>query len=150
MKLKSLFLGALAALVSMAAFADTQTGSFTVTLSGCSATFGSTTASYVKDTSTGLVFLTLPNIHCTSNATTANLSGLPTEILPASQMTQAITVRSGGNLLPGQARMVTGVDNIGLSVYDGTLIVSTGFVASGDKGFPTPGTTLIYFSAPVL
>ena len=152
MNIKSMLLAAAvcAVLVPCVATADEiETGTFAMGITGCSTPPSPLTkdASYVKNNTTGETILTLPSLTCTgADATTASLTGIPTALLPVGRWTYAVTLMSGGFVVPGQVTLLNGGSAVNLAAWDGTKINS--FFPAGAKGFSQAGSTVLYFSAP--
>jgi hypothetical protein len=115
-----------------------STGTFTVTLTGCT-TSPTGTARYVK--SGNIVTLYIPQVAAVSNSTSCTLTGVPaairparTQSLPITQMTNSGTTGSTG---PYSAELDTG----GTLTYANNG-VTTGFTNTGTKG--TYFTTVTY------
>ncbi len=106
--------------------ADTYTaGSFTITLTGCSA---SVTGTATWERRGNAVTLLIPNLSGTSNATTATLTGLPAALQPPTEQFGVVNVIDNATEKIGAYRLfTTGV--IGLSAG----VFGTAFVGSGVK-----------------
>ncbi len=131
------------------AFADVETGSFSMTLTGCTSN-PSATVQYVKDTDSGFTQLVLPALYCTSNAITGTLTGLPSNLYPSAQQIVPVNLLNYGSQLPGQMKFNASSGTVNLYVFpnSGGLYIGDGnFVSTGGtKGFGTAGTLVSYFS----
>lgn len=139
-------------LCSLTASAATLTGTFPVTLTGCSVSpapaTASGTASYIKDSDSGSTFLVLPKLYCNSGSAVANIDGLPTNLVPVSTIRVPVNVTSFGVQVPGQFNFFNGNASIALSAWNGTAITTAGFNTGGTKGLFQEGTVAVYFSTP--
>lgn len=114
-----------------------QTGTFTVSLAGMTATT-TTTATYTISGNT--VTITFPSLFTgTSNATSMSASGLPAAVQPATLNSYVpCTVQDNGSSVVGAALIgpAAGAGNILFSrdVLATGVLSATGFTASGTKG----------------
>jgi hypothetical protein len=113
-------------------------GTFTGTLSGCSAPITGLCQYYtVGEAGFGqLAFLQVPALTGTSTSTTMILSGLPGVLSPAlAQVSMAPTVENNGTNTSGFAQIGVSTFQIVFGAQPGTI---AGFTASGVKGIPNP------------
>lgn len=112
-----------------ATMARTSTGTFTATLTGCTATITGT-AHWAKAGS--LVTLQLPFLAGTSNANTCTVTGLPAAIQPARiQEYIALLVRDNSTYMIGLASISTGGV---ITLYPGANLSATSWTAANAKG----------------
>lgn len=110
-----------------AQYALYSTGSFTVTLTGCT-TSPTETMRYVKCGSSVILSLD-SSLTAVSNATTATLTGMPSNLYPARTQTAVIRIRDNGVSAFGLAEISTsGVISLFPTAVGGS------FTAAGDKG----------------
>jgi hypothetical protein len=122
-------------------------GTFTVTLTNCSvATTG--TATYVKNTVTGLVTIRFPVLQCTSSAASTQLLGIPTELAPLEPFSLPVIVNTAAGEVPG--RLLGGMTGAGftLSAFNGTTYANFPTGASKGLGGTVWGATVTYLGAP--
>lgn len=131
------------------AVATVVAGQFTMTLTGCTANPNVTAEYYIVSGSgvanTSVVTLMIPSVSCTSNATTATLTGLPAAIQPGAQGGTQTCAPIRNNTAP-----VFG--NLQLQIGSPTLIdlgaacgTSGGFTAAGTKGTSGGGPIIITY-----
>lgn len=151
MRFKSFFLSVLAVALVLSFSAQAhETGSFTAVLTGCAAPVPATatgTVSYVKDTDSGLTTLVFPSLQCASNAITASITGLPSNLYPLLDQRVPALFSSYGAVLPGQMRFLLD-GTIRLYVYSvaNGNVNDGNFITSGTKGLYMTGMTVHYLS----
>ena len=110
-------------------------GTFTITLTGCTAII-TDTASWEKRGNTVTLFI--PALSGTSNTTAATLTGLPSEIQPATEQFTVANVFNNSVDVIGALRLFTsGTISLSAGVF------STAFTAAGLKGIR--GTSFTYY-----
>lgn len=109
-------------------------GTFTATLTGCTAN-PTGTAKYVI--AGQMVTLMLPGMSCTSNATTATITGAPAAIFPATVQNLVVAVTDNGTAQIGRAQIGTnGVITLSLG-FSGGAFTNTGTKALSST-YPFP------------
>lgn len=124
-------------------------GTFTLELMGCTTTTTGT-GSYVKNTVTGLVTVTLPeSLLCTSNAgMTLNMIGLPAELVPPESVRVPMVLNNAGRLVPGFLTIPANGSNILGSAWDGVSMNGLAWTAGQLKGLAGWGWTFSYLASP--
>ena len=122
-------------------------GQFTMTLTGCTANPTATAEYYITGNGTkALVTLMIPSMSCTSNATTATLTGLPAAIQPTAQggIQTCAPLRNNSASVHGDLQLQIGSPTL---ITLGVTCASHGsaFTAAGTKGTDGGGPIVITY-----
>ena len=120
-----------AALVDM----SPDSGSFTVTLTGCTT---SPTATAYWSKQGNQITITLPTLTATSNATTLTLTGLPAVITPTRNQNCAVAFLDDNSAATNGACQFNTTSTI--NFYKGASTSGTSWTAAGTKGLAAPNT----------
>lgn len=128
--------------------ATVVTGSFTMTLTGCTANPNVTAEYYIVSgtaANTSVVTLMIPSVSCTSNATTATLTGLPAAIQPSAQGGIQTCAPIRNNTAPAFGHLQLQIGSPTLIDLGAVCGTSGGFTAAGTKGTNGGGPIIITY-----